>query len=61
MKHFKTSTDNYFKLKKDRGLEPLFFEKIGDQETSKDEMLKKLIKTLEIHGWKINNIPKEEK
>ena len=28
------SIKNYFKSKKDRGLEPVFFEKIGDQKTS---------------------------
>ena len=30
------SIKNYFKSKKDRGLEPIFFEKIGDRKTSRD-------------------------
>ena len=32
------SIKNYFKSKKDKGLEPIFFEKIGDKNTSRDEM-----------------------
>ena len=36
-----------------RGLEPVFFEKIGDQKTSRDEILKNLIKALEKNGWTI--------
>ena len=40
------SIKNYFKLKKDRGLEPVFFEKIGDQKTSRDQMRENLIKAL---------------
>ena len=47
------SIKNYFKLKKDKGLEPIFFEKIGDQKSSRDEMLKNLIKALEKNGWTI--------
>ena len=31
MKIIIQSIKNYFKSKKDRGLEPVFFEKIGDQ------------------------------
>ena len=46
------SIKNYFKSKKDRGLEPVFFEKIGDKKTSRDEMLKNLIKVLESKGFK---------
>ena len=41
------SIKNYFKSKKNRGLEPVFFEKIGDQKSSRDEMLKNLIKACE--------------
>ena len=51
MKIIIQSIKNYFKSKKDRGLEPVFFEKIGDQKTSRDEILKNLIKTLEKNGW----------
>ena len=47
------SIKDYFKSKKDRGLEPVFFEKIGDKKTSKDVMLKNLIKALEKNGWTI--------
>ena len=47
------SIKNYFKSKKDRGLKPIFFEKIGDQKTSRDEMKKNLIKALEKNGWNI--------
>ena len=44
---------DYFQSKKDKGLEPIFFEKIGDQKTSRDEMKKNLIKALEKNGWTI--------
>ena len=47
------SIKNYFKSKKDRGLEPIFFEKIGDKKTSRDEMLKNLIQALEKNCWTI--------
>ena len=50
MKIIIQSIKNYFKSKKDRGLEPVFFEKIGDQKTSRDEMKKNLIKALEKNG-----------
>ena len=46
---------NYFKSKKGRGLKPIFFEKIGDQNTSRDDLLKNLIKQLEANGFKIKN------
>ena len=49
------SIKNYFKSKKDRGLKPIFFEKIGDQKTLRDEMLKNLIRQLEAHGFTIKN------
>ena len=49
------SIKNYFKSKKDRGLEPIFFEKIGDSKTSRDQKLKNLIKVLESQGFKIKN------
>ncbi len=52
------SIKNYFKSKKDRRLEPLFYEKIGDKKTSRDEMLKNLIKTLKKNGWTIKKINK---
>ena len=45
------SIKNYFKSKKDKSLKPVFFEKIGDKNTSRDEMLKNLIKALKKNGW----------
>ena len=53
MKLIIQSIKNNFKSKKDRGLEPLFFEKIGNQKTSRDQMRKNLIKALEKNGWTI--------
>ena len=53
MKIIIQSIKDYFKTKKDKGLEPVFFEKIGDKKTSRDEMRKNLIKTLEKNGWTI--------
>ena len=47
------SIKNCFKSKKNRVLETVFFEKIGDQKSSRDEMRKNLIKALEKNGWTI--------
>ena len=55
MKIIIQSIKNYFKSKKDRGLEPVFFEKIGDNKTTKEEMLKNLIASLEKNGWKVED------
>ena len=49
------SIKDYFKSKKDRGLEPIFFEKIGDQNISREQRLKNLIKKLESKCFKIKN------
>ena len=49
------SLKNYFKSKKDRGLKPIFFEKIGDSNTSREQKLKNLIKVLESQGFKIKH------
>ena len=49
------SLKNYFKSKKDKGLKPIFFEKIGDQTTSRDQMKVNLIKILESQGFKIKD------
>ena len=49
------SIKDYFKSKKDRGLKPIFFEKIGDRKTSGDQMKINLIKILESQGFKIKN------
>ena len=43
----------YFKSKKERGLKPIFYEEIGNSKTTRDEMLKNLIKVLKKNGWKI--------
>ena len=55
MKIIIQSIKNYFKSKRDRGLEPVFFEKIGDKKTSRDQMRENLIKALEKNGWTIKN------
>ena len=39
--------------KKKKGKKLIFFEKIGDQNTSRDEIRKNLIKALEKNGWTI--------
>ena len=49
------SIKDYFKSKKDKGLKPVFFKKIGDQNTSRDEMKKNLFEALESQGFKIKN------
>ena len=51
MKLIIQSLKNYFKSKKDKGLEPIFFEKIGDKNTSRDEMKENLIEALKKNGW----------
>ena len=51
MKLIIQSIKNYFKSKKDKGLEPVFFEKIGDKNTSRDEMRENLIRILRKNGW----------
>ena len=53
MKIIIQSIKNYFKSKKDRGSEPVFFEKIGDQKTSRDQIRENLIKVLKKNGWTI--------
>ena len=47
------SIKNYFKSKEKKGLKPIFFESIGDQNTSRDHMLENLISVLEKNGFKI--------
>mgnify|MGYP006233172739 CR=1 FL=1 len=49
------SIKNFFKSKEKKGLKPLFFESSGDQNTSRDERCKNLIKILEKNGFKIKN------
>ena len=52
-----SSIKDYFQSKKEKDLKPLFFKKIGDRNTSWDEMLQNLIKVLKENGWKIKGGP----
>ena len=47
------SIKDFFKSKEKKGLKPIFFESIGDQNTSRDERLKNLINVLKKNGFKI--------
>ena len=49
------SIKDFFKSKEKKGLKPIFFESIGNKNTSRDEMLKNLINALEKNGFKIKN------
>ena len=49
------SIRDFFKSKEKKGLKLIFFESIGDQNTSRDEKLKNLINVLEKNGFKIKN------
>ena len=49
------SVKNFFKSKEKKGLKPIFFESIGDQNTPRDERRKNLINILEKNGFKIKN------
>ena len=55
MKLIVQSVRNFFKSKENKGLKPIFFESIGNQNTPRDEMLKNLINLLEKNGFKIKN------
>ena len=52
------SIKNYFKKKKEKRSKLIFFEKIGDKNSSRDEILQNLIKVLKKNGFKIKNEPK---
>ncbi len=59
MKIIIQSVKNFFKSKEKKGLKPIFFESIGDQNTPRDERLKKLINVLKKMDLKLeikNNI-----
>ena len=45
--------------KKRKGKKLLFFEKIGDKNSSRDEIYENLIKVLKKNGFKIKNDPTE--
>ena len=49
------SIRDFFKSKEKKGLKPIFFESIGNKNTSRKEMLNNLIKVLEKNGFKIKN------
>ena len=49
------SIENYIKEKKDSGKKLLFFEKVGDRNTSREKLKENLIKVLEANGFKIKN------
>jgi len=44
---------DYLKSKEEKGLKPIFFEKIGDKTSSRNQLLQNLIKVLKKNGWKI--------
>ena len=44
---------DYFKSKEEKGLKPIFFEKIGDKTSSRDQLRQNLIKALKKNGWKM--------
>ena len=44
---------DYLKSKEEKGLKPIFFEKIGDKTSSRDQLLQNLIKALKKNGWKM--------
>ena len=48
-----SSIKDYFQSKKEKGLKTLFFKKVGDKNSSRDEMLQNLIRVLKENGWKI--------
>ena len=47
------SIKDFFKSKEKKGLKPIFFESIGNKNTSRDERFKNLINVLEKNGFKI--------
>ena len=48
-----SSIKDYLHAKKEKGLKPLFFKKVGDKNSSRDEILQNLIKVLKENGWKM--------
>ena len=56
VRHFVTEIRNAFSQDNEmKGFDPDYQNKIGEQNTSRDEMLKNLIKVLESQGFKIKN------
>ena len=48
-----SSIKDYFQSKKEKGLKPLFFEKVGDKNSSRKEIRQNLIRVLKENGWKM--------
>ena len=48
---------DYLKSKEEKGLKPIFFEKIGDKTSSRDQLLQNLIKALKKNGCKMKGDP----
>ena len=44
---------DYLKSKEEKGLNTIFFEKIGDKTSSRNQLLQNLIKAFKKNGWKI--------
>ena len=55
MKLINQKVRDFLLRKKSKGRQLIFFEKIGDRKTPRDEMLKNLIAVLEKNGFKIKN------
>ena len=49
------SVENYLSKKEKSGKKLLFFEEIGNRNTSRDQMRENLINALIKNGWKITN------
>ena len=49
------SVENFFSKKEKSGKKLLFFEEIGNRDTSRDQMLENLINALIKNGWKITD------
>ena len=48
---------DYLKSKEEKGLKPIFFEKIGDKTSSRNQLRQNLIKALKKNGWKLKGGP----
>ncbi len=55
MKIIIQSIKKYFASKKKKKMELIFFEKIGDKKTTREEMEKNLINVLKKNGFKIKD------
>ena len=55
MKLINQKVRDFLLRKKSKGRQLIFFEKIGDRKTPRDELLKNLIAVLEKNSFKIKN------